>query len=128
MWSVHPMIILSSSNLFFYHQFYVCDNLNLVSCNQVRVLDVEREESVGDSDVLVMATDGLWDVVSNAAVAEVVKAGLKLYEDADETRRRYRHISIAQVSRVFYRVPVLGWHFLPVSFSNVGEQLPPRST
>ena len=65
--------------------------------NQVRVLDVEREESVGDSDVLVMATDGLWDVVSNAAVAEVVKAGLKLYEDADETRRRYRHISIAQV-------------------------------
>ena len=61
------------------------------------MLDVEREESVGDSDVLVMATDGLWDVVSNAAVAEVVKAGLKLYEDADETRRRYRHISIAQV-------------------------------
>ena len=74
------------------------------------MLDVEREESVGDSDVLVMATDGLWDVVSNAAVAEVVKAGLKLYEDADETRRRYRHISIAQVSRVFYRVAVLGWH------------------
>ena len=100
MWSVHPMIILSSSNLFFYHQFYVCDNLNWVSHYQVRVLDVEREESVGDSDVLVMATDGLWDVVSNAAVAEVVKAGLKLYEDADETRRRYRHISIAQVSRV----------------------------
>ena len=64
---------------------------------EVRVLDVEKEESVGDSDVLVMATDGLWDVVSNAAVAEVVKAGLKLYEDADETRRRYRHISIAQV-------------------------------
>ena len=65
---------------------------------QVRVLDVEREESVGDSDVLVMATDGLWDVVNNAAVAEVVKSGLKLYEDADETRRRYRHISIAQAS------------------------------
>ena len=82
------------------------------------MLDVEREESVGDSDVLVMATDGLWDVVSNAAVAEVVKAGLKLYEDADETRRRYRHISIAQVSRVFYRVPVLA--FGRARFSGLG--------
>ena len=81
------------------------------------MLDVEREESVGESDVLVMATDGLWDVVSNAAVAEVVKAGLKLYEDADETRRRYRHISIAQVSKVLFRVTVLGWHFFPVSGS-----------
>ena len=117
------MIILTSSNWF----FYVCDILNLVSRNQVRVLDVEREESVGDSDVLVMATDGLWDVVSNAAVAEVVKAGLKLYEDADETRRRYRHISIAQVSRVFCRAPVLGWHVFPVSGSNLGEQLPPHT-
>ena len=64
----------------------------------MRVLDVERESSVCESDVLVMATDGLWDVVSNAQVAEVVQAGLKLYEDADETRKRYRHISIAQVS------------------------------
>ena len=76
---------------------------------EVRVLDVDVENITND-DVLVLATDGLWDVVSNAAVAEVVKAGLKLYEDADETRRRYRHISIAQVSRVFYRVAVLGWH------------------
>ena len=65
------------------------------------MLDVERESSVCESDVLVMATDGLWDVVSNAQVAEVVQAGLKLYEDADDTRKRYRHISIAQVGLLF---------------------------
>ena len=62
---------------------------------EVRVLDVERE-AIGDADVLVMATDGLWDVVTNDRVAEIVAAGLKLYEDADEIRKRYRFISIAQ--------------------------------
>ena len=62
---------------------------------QVRVLDVENED-ISEADVLVMATDGLWDVVSNDKVAEVVDNGLKLYEDADEARKRYRYISIAQ--------------------------------
>ncbi len=56
---------------------------------EVRVLDVERE-AVTDADVLIMATDGLWDVVSNEAVAEVVASGLKLYEDADDSRKKYR--------------------------------------
>ena len=37
---------------------------------EVRVLDVESED-VGESDALIMATDGLWDVVSNEKVAEV---------------------------------------------------------
>ena len=32
---------------------------------EVRVLDIENEE-VTESDVLIMATDGLWDVVSNS--------------------------------------------------------------
>jgi protein phosphatase 1M len=41
---------------------------------EVRVLDIENE-AIGESDVLVMATDGLWDVVSNERVAEVVEAG-----------------------------------------------------
>ncbi len=62
---------------------------------EVRVLDVEGEE-VTESDALVMATDGLWDVVANERVAEVVDAGLAAYEDADEARKKYRYITIAQ--------------------------------
>ena len=41
---------------------------------EVRVLDIENE-AIGEYDVLVMATDGLWDVVSNERVAEVVESG-----------------------------------------------------
>lgn len=63
---------------------------------EVRVLDIENE-NIGESDVLVMATDGLWDVVTNERVAEVVEAGLQLYEgSSEETRLKYRFISIAQ--------------------------------
>ena len=42
---------------------------------EVRVLDVESEE-ISEADVLVMATDGLWDVMPNERVAEVVHHGL----------------------------------------------------
>jgi len=42
---------------------------------EVRVLDVETED-ITDSDVLVMATDGLWDVMANERVADIVNNGL----------------------------------------------------
>ena len=44
---------------------------------EVRVLDVENED-INDSDVLVMATDGLWDVVTNERVAEIVHNGINI--------------------------------------------------
>ena len=44
---------------------------------EVRVLDVENED-ISESDVLVMATDGLWDVVSNERVAEIINSGMVL--------------------------------------------------
>ena len=56
---------------------------------EVRVLDVEGED-IGEADALVMATDGLWDVVANEKVAEIVDAGLAAYEEADESRKKYR--------------------------------------
>lgn len=62
---------------------------------EVKVLDVEHE-AISEADVLVMATDGLWDVVSNEKVAEIVHNGLKLYEEAEGERQKYRFISIAQ--------------------------------
>ena len=44
---------------------------------EVRVLDIENEE-VTEADVLIMATDGLWDVVSNSKVAQIVDNGIRL--------------------------------------------------
>ena len=44
---------------------------------EVRVLDIENE-TVTENDVLIMATDGLWDVVSNERVASIVDKGLKM--------------------------------------------------
>ncbi len=55
---------------------------------EVRVLDVAGRDDVSEADTLVMATDGLWDVVSNERVAEIVQAGLTAYEDADEDRKK----------------------------------------
>ena len=49
-----------------------------------------------EHDVLIMATDGLWDVVSNHKVAQIVDTGLKISEKAEEVRQKYRFISIAQ--------------------------------
>jgi serine/threonine protein phosphatase PrpC len=63
---------------------------------EVRVLDIENED-VTDADVLVMATDGLWDVVTNERVSHVVDNGLRLSQKAEnDIRHKYRFISIAQ--------------------------------
>ena len=45
---------------------------------EVRVLDIENED-INESDVLVMATDGLWDVVSNERVADIIHNGMVLH-------------------------------------------------
>jgi serine/threonine protein phosphatase PrpC len=65
---------------------------------EVRVLDIENE-SIGESDVLVMATDGLWDVVTNERVAEIVESGEK---DGAPIRRLIR------VARFFLYIPKRG--------------------
>lgn len=87
---------------------------------EVRVLDIENEE-VTESDVLIMATDGLWDVVSNSRVAQIVDNGIRLScstttspksenlnsdensdgnaekaEKLSANKQKYRFISIAQ--------------------------------
>lgn len=61
---------------------------------EVKVLDL-MSDNVTDEDVLVLATDGLWDVVSNEEVAIIVQRGLQTWDN--ETRAgKYRYISLAQ--------------------------------
>lgn len=61
---------------------------------EVRVLDIENETVTSD-DVLVLATDGLWDVVSNDEVAQIVQRGLSTW-DNESKAGKYRYISLAQ--------------------------------
>ena len=61
----------------------------VLSCGQVLVVNLE-EEAVSESDVLVMATDGLWDVISNQRAAELVEHSMAAFPAEDVSKRRYR--------------------------------------
>ncbi|CAG2100179.1 unnamed protein product [Medioppia subpectinata] len=63
---------------------------------EVRIYDVENDESITDADVLVIGTDGLWDITTNEAAAEVVQKSLDVFPANDVQRYKYRYISAAQ--------------------------------
>ena len=44
------------------------------------MLDIEKESVTGD-DILVLGTDGLWDVISNDEVANIVQRGLAAWDN-----------------------------------------------
>lgn len=58
-------------------------------------MDIEKE-AIYETDVLVMGTDGLWDVTSNERVAESVQRSLEQFPLEDAARYRYRFTSAAQ--------------------------------
>lgn len=58
-------------------------------------MDIEKE-AIYDTDVVVMGTDGLWDVTSNERVAEIVQRSLEQFPPEDAARYRYRFTSAAQ--------------------------------
>jgi Protein phosphatase 2C len=55
-----------------------------------------EKETIYPTDVLVMGTDGLWDVTSNEKVADVVHQSLEQFPSLDTARHRYRFTSAAQ--------------------------------
>lgn len=57
---------------------------------------MENDESLTDSDVLIMGTDGLWDVTGNEEAAEIVQKALDHFPVNDPQRLKYRYISAAQ--------------------------------
>ncbi|GIY15435.1 protein phosphatase 1H [Caerostris darwini] len=54
------------------------------------------EEELTDGDVLVMGTDGLWDVTTNEKSAEIVQKSLDHFPANDAQRYKYRYTSAAQ--------------------------------
>ena len=63
---------------------------------EVKILDLERDDGLADSDVLIMGTDGLWDVTTNDEAIEIVQKALDHFPVNDSQRFRYRYISAAQ--------------------------------
>lgn len=63
--------------------------VELFNIFQVQILDIQEEE-IKDSDVLIMGTDGLWDVTSNEKAVEIVQRSLDHFPANDKSRLKYR--------------------------------------
>ncbi|CAG2163385.1 unnamed protein product [Oppiella nova] len=63
---------------------------------EVRIYDVENDENITDGDVLVIGTDGLWDITTNESAADVIQKSLDVFPANDVQRYKYRYISAAQ--------------------------------
>lgn len=57
---------------------------------------MENDETLTDADVLIIGTDGLWDVTTNEQAAEIVEKSLDHFPANDTQRYKYRYISAAQ--------------------------------
>nr|CAD7431353.1 unnamed protein product [Timema monikensis] len=62
----------------------------LSSQPEVQILDI-MNENIDDSDLLIMGTDGLWDVTSNERAVETVKKSLSHFSSDNDTRK-YRYL------------------------------------
>ncbi|CAG2060332.1 unnamed protein product, partial [Timema podura] len=58
----------------------------LSSQPEVQILDI-MNENIDDSDLLIMGTDGLWDVTSNERAVETVKKSLSHFSSDNDTRK-----------------------------------------
>ncbi|RWS26620.1 Protein phosphatase 1H-like protein [Leptotrombidium deliense] len=63
---------------------------------EVRLLNLTKDDNLTDSDVLIMGTDGLWDITTNEKAVEIVQKSLEHFPANDTQRFKYRYISAAQ--------------------------------
>ncbi|KAA0193114.1 hypothetical protein HAZT_HAZT000940 [Hyalella azteca] len=71
-----------------------------LSCEpEVRILDLELED-LSDQDVLILATDGLWDIMTNeravSTLLQSMERSLHHFPSSDPSRHKYRYMSAAQ--------------------------------
>ncbi|KAK3932594.1 Protein phosphatase 1H [Frankliniella fusca] len=67
----------------------------LSSQAEIKIYNIEAH-NINESDVLVMGTDGLWDVTSNERTAEIVQHSLHNFPFGDKANAKYRFTSAAQ--------------------------------
>lgn len=56
----------------------------------MKVYNIETNH-VTDTDVLVMGTDGLWDVTNNEKTAEIIQNSLTNFPFGDQENSKYRY-------------------------------------
>jgi len=69
----------------------------LSSQPEVKILDLSaHSEKELEDQIIVMGTDGLWDVVANDTASSILFNTLDQYSETDKTRFKYRFLSAAQ--------------------------------
>ncbi|CAB4057600.1 PPM1H [Lepeophtheirus salmonis] len=84
----------------------------LTSQPEVRVIDIVNScSNVDENDILILGTDGLWDVVSNEEVSKIVASGIKGTQASGKEDTKYKYITIAQelVMSARGKLSVCGW-------------------
>lgn len=76
----------------------------------VRILNLEKDHTLTPEDVLIIGTDGLWDVTTNEEAAEIVKNSFDLFPDNEESRSKYRYITAAQDLVIHSRGQTTNWN------------------
>ncbi|KAL7646417.1 UNVERIFIED_CONTAM: hypothetical protein RMT77_003330 [Armadillidium vulgare] len=61
---------------------------------EVRVFDLNKFD-VTNEDVLILGTDGLWDIMSNEKAVTIVSGSLKQFSEEDSHKYKYRYTSAA---------------------------------
>lgn len=63
---------------------------------EVKILPLEHDNTLTPEDVLIIGSDGLWDVTTNEDAAEIIKNSFDLFPDDEDSRSKYRYITAAQ--------------------------------
>lgn len=63
---------------------------------EVKIMPLQFDETLTEEDVVIMGTDGLWDVTSNEQAAEIVQKSFGHCLDKVDPRSKYRYLTAAQ--------------------------------
>lgn len=74
---------------------------------EIRIINLEKDDTLTENDVLLLGTDGLWDILSNEKAAEITQKTFTAFpldesENLDKENKhnqlnfKYRYISLAQ--------------------------------
>lgn len=75
---------------------------------EIRIINLEKDDTLTENDVLIMGTDGLWDILANEKAAEITQKTFNAFppdennENVDKENKhnqlnfKYRYISLAQ--------------------------------
>lgn len=78
---------------------------------EVKILALEGDDEITSEDVLIMGSDGLWDVTSNEEACKVVKSSFMSYQfNKEETCLKYRYITAAQDLVIHSRGHTTNWN------------------